>query len=97
MPSLSPKTSRPQLVEIHGQLTSQRSHDVARELREALGDFEHVCFDLSGVESIDVMGLQLLLAARATQRSKGRTLSYSSASEAVRELCAALGFQVENG
>jgi anti-anti-sigma regulatory factor len=72
----------------------QRSSVVARELQEALADFEHVCFDLSGVDSIDLMGLQLLLAAQVTQHSKGRTLSYASASAAVRELCAVLGLSL---
>jgi ABC-type transporter Mla MlaB component len=97
MMSTLPALPRPHSARIGGKLTKQRCSDVAKELLNVLGDFEHVCCDLSEVEVIDVMGLQLLLAAQVRQRSKGRTLSYAALSVPVRELCATFGLNIENG
>jgi anti-anti-sigma regulatory factor len=97
MMSTLPAAQRPHNARIGGKLIKQRCSDIAKELLQILGDSEHVCCDLSEVEVIDVMGLQLLLAAQVRQRSKGRTLSYASLSGPVRELCATFGLNIENG
>jgi ABC-type transporter Mla MlaB component len=97
MHTTMPAAPLPHVARIKGQLIMQRASAIMRELREALGEHEHVLCDLSEVETIDVIGLQLLLAACVTQRSKGRTLTYHSASQPVRELYASFGLSVENG
>lgn len=97
MQSTLPAAPPAHAIRIGGRLIMQRGSEVARELLTALGDFEHVCCDLSQVEVIDVMGLQLLLAAQIRQRSLQRTLSYTGSSTAVRDLCAVFGLNIENG
>jgi len=87
----------PHVTRIGGKLLAQRAADLVQELREALGDHECVRCDLSSVEAIDVIGVQLLLAARGSQRAKGRSLQFESPSAPVRELCVALGVWLENG
>jgi ABC-type transporter Mla MlaB component len=65
---------------------------VSRELREALASRVGVlAIDLAAVTAIDPMGLQLLLAARAGERAEGRSLAFVAASQAVCELCEAVG------
>jgi ABC-type transporter Mla MlaB component len=96
MKPMSPEPPAPHTVQIRGPLLVQRARDVARELRDALHDHEHVRCDLSGVEAIDVMGLQLLLSARVSQRAKGRSLTYLAPSAPVRALCTAFGLNLED-
>lgn len=97
MQSTLPAAPRSYNIRLGGRLVMRRSSEVARELLTALADHEHVCCDLSQVEVIDVMGLQLLLAAQVRQRSQGRTLNYTAVAEPVRELCAVFGLNIENG
>lgn len=84
-------------VTIRSHLVRQYAPAIVRELIAALGEHAHVCCDLSDVEAIDLTGVQLLLAARESQRAKGRALTYQGATVPVRELCAALGLDLDNG
>ena len=61
----------------------QRVGDLSDELRMLLSEHLHVHCDLSDVEAIDAMGLQLLLAARTRQLAKGGTLTFVSVSKPV--------------
>ena len=79
-----------------GALVMQRVGDLSDELRMLLADHLHVHCDLSDVEAIDAMGLQVLLAARTRQLAKGGTLTFVSVSEPVSEYCAAVGLRLEN-
>lgn len=92
----SPMPAPPHVIRVTGRLVIQRASEVLHELRSALGEHRHVLCDLSGVEAIDEMGLQLLLSTRNTQRLRGRKLSYEHASAPVRALYAAFGMTVEN-
>lgn len=78
-----------------GKLLTDRAPEVQRELMTALAEHPQLCLDLSAVEAIDVTGLQLLLAARISQRARGHALQFSAPSPAVRELCSALGVSLE--
>ncbi len=87
----------PHPIRISSKLVASRAAELALELRDLLGDHSQVRCDLSEIEAIDPMGIQLLLAARATLRARGGSLTLESAPEPVRELCIALGLDLGNG
>ncbi len=72
-----------------GDWTIYRAAELHAVLRER---FDAGCerIDLSGVESIDSAGLQLMIAARRSAERAGRTLAFVGAGEPVRALCADL-------
>lgn len=89
--------SQEHIVRLAGKLLAARAAELQRELSAALAEHAQLCLDLSEVEALDAMGLQLLLAARVSQRARGRTLQFRAPSAAVRELCGALAVRLENG
>ena len=97
MASTIPVHNIPQQVCLDGSLLQPRAAEILHELRAALGEHVRVQCDLSTVDSIDLTGIQLLLAARVSLVAKGGTLSFNNLSAPVRELCAALGVELENG
>ena len=70
---------------LSGELTIQHAANQCQQLREWI-DGGVLAIDLSGVESCDSAGVQLLVAARRSVASRGQSLELLGASPAVREV-----------
>ncbi len=71
----------------------------APEVREALlarSAEPSLTVDLSGVETCDLAGLQLLLAAKRSAAAAGRSVRLRNPSAAVSAACEAVGIGVEH-
>lgn len=88
--------SQDHIARLTGKLLAERAPELQQELAALLSQHTQLCLDLSGVEEIDAMGLQLLLAARVSQRARSCALQFHAPSPVVHELCAALAVQLES-
>lgn len=79
------------IVELRGALIANRAQEIRDELNSCLRRGERVVLDLSEVTAIDVVGLQLLLSARASHETRSQELEFQSASASVIAFCEALG------
>lgn len=68
-----------------GELTIQNAANQCQQLREWI-DGGVLAIDLSGIESCDSSGVQLLVAARRSVAARGQSLVLSHASPAIREV-----------
>jgi ABC-type transporter Mla MlaB component len=85
-------------MQLDADLTVAAAHRQRDRLIEWLGtlpptggDDPMACLDASGVSEIDTAGVQLLLAAAAEARARGRRLEVSQPSEAMRAVLATYG------
>lgn len=85
----------PTLLPLSGELTIYRATELRQTLLAALAepmtDPDGLALDLSGVTELDSAGLQLLLSARLSASTAGRSLDFLNPSPAVVHVWQMLG------
>jgi ABC-type transporter Mla MlaB component len=91
-------TSLPHPLALSGDLSLRAIGALHAELKQAVAEHPAIAIDTSAVESADVAGLQLLVAAARTAAAAGHTLTLNAAqgSPMARVLIAA-GFFTPDG
>lgn len=80
---------------ILGTMDIYAADDLRAQLTQDLDSPKGVSLDLSGVDSCDVTGLQLLVATRKSAAEAGKSFQITAASTAFEEARAALGIPAE--
>jgi anti-anti-sigma factor len=80
---------------IEGEMTIYRAAELKPALLDAVREHAAPALDLSAVTEFDSAGLQLLLVARQEAARLGKRLVLSAASNAVRDVFALLGMDLE--
>ena len=82
------------VIGFSGAATIRHAEDIAERLKQALESSDHVEVDCTGVTEVDFTFMQLLLAARKSAETGGKTLSLSApASGALLEAVTICGAQ----
>lgn len=81
------------IIPVEGRLTIDRAAELHAVLSEALAESCGVKLDLSAVSTIDVAGMQLLIAAHRKWTSRKQTFTLIDPSAAVLETIEMLGLE----
>ncbi len=84
----------PKALALTGRLTIHEADARRDELSRALAGSQHLSLDTTGLEAVDVAGLQLLIALRRSAEKAGKTLRLATApGEALLTALIAAGFR----
>jgi len=83
------------VLHIAGTLEIREAEELLRALRDFVQQEGQPVIDLSGVESCDTAGLQLLCSARKTAAAAGKALQVLDTPPAVQDAAAALGLRLD--
>lgn len=86
MNASSSPASRAARVALASDLTIYQAAEHKEVLLQALADAEHLELDLSAVGDIDTAGLQLLILLKREARARGRQVTITNHSTAVRQV-----------
>lgn len=91
MPATRKKPAAAASLKLGPDLSIASASDAAGELRKRLQPNATLEVDLSSIETIDTIGVQLLLSARMLAASLDAALTYASPSDIVTKHCETLG------
>jgi len=87
-PAKDAAPAAPAPLRLEGELSIYRAEEIRQALLAALAADGDVGIDLTDVSEVDTAGVQLLLAARASAATAGKTLRVTAMSPAVEEVLA---------
>lgn len=79
-------------LKVEGGMTIARVGLLRESLLQGLAEAERMTLDLTGVEEVDVAGLQLLCATHRFAVAQGKSVSIEGCDKRLRELVRAVGF-----